>query len=199
MKKIIIIATALFSTILVNAQQSKLSLSLRLGHEDDVFPGKAGSIAVLHKVPIRPKVVLGVEYIYRTGKRSIISQDVALHYHRHPYQERNMGIGTNLSYQFIVAKKFFIAPRLGVHLSNSKPINPEYKYNESSKVWESVKSYYPATNRLYVPLSLEVGYNLSNKYKLLLGANRSLLTPFIKDIQNINLYKGYYIGVNWKL
>jgi hypothetical protein len=209
MKLKLIIALTIASTSFAVAQEnkevkklgikSKLGISARFGSEDDLFPAVLGNLPTLHKINIRPRLDIGVEYKWRSGKHSLISQDLVLHYHRHVYQEKNMGLGTNISYRHDIYKNLNAAVRLGVHYSNSKSVNPEYKYNTVTSKWEAYSTYLNATNRLYIPLALELGYKVTPKINAVVGGRYAMLTPYIKDLVPYNIYRGYYVGAVYSL
>jgi hypothetical protein len=179
--------------------KNKLAISARLGSEDDLFPAVLGNLPTLHKISIRPRVDIGVEYRWRTGKHSAISQDLVVHYHRHIYQERNMGIGTNFSYRHDIYKKLNAGVRLGVHYSNSKATNLEYKYNTVTSTWEAQRAWFGATNRLYIPLGAELGYKVTPKINAVVGGRLALLLPHIKGLSPVNIYRGFYLGAVYAL
>lgn len=165
-------------------------------HQDYAFMIDVGELGVYDRVYLRPGIALGAEYAYAQRKNWRWYQSARLQFHNFQYDERSIGIGTDMGFEVRIWKGLQAAPRFSLTYNLVKPVDLRYRY-EGDK-WVKTKNTDPVFDRLQAGLGLDLSYRVASgrhPIDVLANANATLITPAIDNYVNLFFYKSYGVGV----
>lgn len=177
--------------------RSSLRIVFHIGHQDDLFKFVNATENKYHDIKWRPSFTAGIQKTWSQGSRFRLYQDVVASYHIHPYQERTLGIGTDLGFQWTFFKKIIFNPKLGLHYNYARYADIQYAYVNDK--WVKTDNSYEPSHRANIKLGFETGYHLSPKTDIVVGASAMALTPYAKDVLNLFLSNSIYTGLRYRL
>ena len=170
----------------------KWAFIANVGHQDQGFDISFGSLQVIHKVPFRPQIAVGIERTWVNRNKFRLFQDLQASYFHDSYVEKVYGLTTDVGFEFKIFRGLRLTPRIGVGYNSAKANDVRYKY-EGDK-WVQTANTDPAISRLNVKTGLDLSYRFNNTFDVLVGGHFSLVTPYIPNAASIYLYKGWHIG-----
>lgn len=169
-------------------------------HQDYAFMIDVGELGVYDRVTVRPGIALSAEYAYKQRKNWRWYQSARMQFHNLPYEERSVGVGTDLGFEIRLWKGLQVAPRIGLTYNLVKPVDVRYKYNGDQ--WVRTKNTDPVFDRLQVAGGLDLSYRITggaHPIDVLANANFSTILPAIPDYIGMFFYKQAGIGVRMGL
>jgi hypothetical protein len=176
--------------------ESRWKLRADFFHQDYAFPVSFGELGVYDRVVVRPGIGLGGEYAYKQKANWRWFQSARLHFFNFPYEERSIGIGTDMGFEFRIWKGLQVAPRIGLSYNLVKPVDVRYVYEGDR--WVKAKNTDPVFSRLQGGLGLDLSYRVaggSHPIDVLANANVTFIAPAIPDYISLFFYKAAGIGV----
>ncbi len=169
-------------------------------HQDYATKIDVGELGVYDRVTVRPGIALGAEYTYKQRKNWRWYQSGRLQFHNFPYDERSIGLGTDMGFEVRIWKGLQATPRIGVSYNLVKPVDVRYKYEGDR--WVRTRNTDPVFGRLQTGLGLDLSYRIvggSHPIDVLANANATLISPAIPNYVTMFFYKSFGVGVRMGL
>jgi hypothetical protein len=181
-------------------EESRWKLRADLFHQDYAIMIDVGELGVIDHVLFRPGIGLGGEYAYAQRKNWRWYQAARLQFHNFQYDERSVGLATDMGFEVRIWKGLQVAPRLGVAYNLVKPVDVRYRYEGDR--WVKAKNTDPVFGRLQYGLGLDLSYRVSHgahPIDVLANANATIIAPVIPNYVNRFYFKSYGVGVRMGL
>jgi|GEM_PF-1847166 len=198
MKQLFFITTLILSSFRMGAQNSsahplpKWAIIANFGHQEAGLDLSFGSLQVIHEVPIRPHIGVGIERTWVNRNRFRLFQDLQASYYHDTYVEKGYGLSTDLGFEFKIFKGLRLTPRLGVGYNLAKATDVRYKY-EGEK-WVRAENTDPSVSRINIKAGLDLSYRFHQRFDVIIGGHYAAVSPYIADAVSLYLFKGVHIG-----